>query len=150
MEPFPLVEAPYLSVVGSSFASLTFPLLARMIPTVRSPARQKRTTTAAKTMPAMAPEDRCEDDLEALGLFDGLDTGNDEDVVASALDQQMGLRICEMDIPLDGIVDEVLEVLLRDVALRLLEDVDEDSTALASAIETFAFALAKFVLQTLI
>lgn len=70
-----------------------------MIPTVRSPTRQKRATTTAITMPAMAPEDRCEDDLEALGLFDGLDTGNDEAVVASALDQQMGLRICEMDIP---------------------------------------------------
>ena len=47
-------------------------------------------------------------------------------------------------------MDEVLEVLLKVVALGLLEDVDEDSTALASAIETFAFALAKFVLQTLI
>lgn len=47
-------------------------------------------------------------------------------------------------------MDEVLEMLLRGVALKLLEDVDEDSTALASAIETFAFALAKLVLQTLI
>ena len=48
-----------------------------------------------------------------------------------------------MGIPLEGVVDEVLEVLLRGVASRLLEDVDEDSTALASAFETFAFALAK-------
>ena len=104
------------------------------------------------TMPAMAPEDKFEDDLEALGLFDGLDTDKDEDVAASALDQQMALRICEMDILLDGNVDKVLEMLLRDVALRLLDDVDEDedSTALASAFETFAFALAKLVLQTLI
>ncbi len=47
-------------------------------------------------------------------------------------------------------MDKVLEMLLRDVAPRLLEDVDEDSIALASAIETFAFALAKLVLQTLI
>ena len=48
-------------------------------------------------------------------------------------------------------MDEVLEMLLRGVASRLLlEDVDEDSTALASAIETFAFALAKLVVQTLI
>ena len=48
-----------------------------------------------------------------------------------------------------GIVDEVVEILLKDVVSRLLEDVDEiiieDSTALASAIETFAFALAKLV-----
>ena len=105
---------------------------------------------AAITMPAMAPEDRLEDDLEALGLFDGLDTGKDGDVVASALDQQMGLRICEIDIPLDGIVDKVLEMLLREVAPWLVDDVDEDSIALASAIETFAFALAKLVVQTLI
>ncbi len=46
--------------------------------------------------------------------------------------------------------DEVLEMLLRVATPRLLEDVDEDSTALASAIETFLFALAKLVLQTLI
>ena len=54
------------------------------------------------TMPAIAPEDRCEDDLdawallggldpgkddsEALGVLDGLDTSEDEDVVASAPD----------------------------------------------------------------
>ena len=53
-----------------------------------------------------------------------------------------------------GIGDEVVEILLKGVAPRLLEDVDEesmeDSTALASAIETFAFALAKLVVQTLI
>ena len=53
-----------------------------------------------------------------------------------------------------GIVDEVVEILLKSVASRLLEDVDEDvdedSTALASATETFAFALSKLVLQTLI
>ena len=49
-------------------------------------------------------------------------------------------------------MDEALEILLRDVALAPgpLEDVDEDSTAFASAIETFAFALAKLVVQTLI
>ena len=63
----------------------------------------------------------------------------------------MGSRPWEMGcIPLDGTVDEVLEMLLRAVACRLLEDVEEDSTALASAIETLAFALAKFVQQTLI
>ena len=119
-------------------------------------------------MPAMAPEDRGEDDLgasglvggldsgmgdsEALATFDGLDSSEDEDVVASALDQQMGSRrLWEMgDIPLDGTMDEELGMLLRDVASELLEDVDEDSTALASAIETFAFALAKLVQQTLI
>lgn len=53
-----------------------------------------------------------------------------------------------------GIVDEVVVILLKGVSSRLLEDVDEDSmedsTALASAIETFAFALAKLVVQTLI
>lgn len=45
-----------------------------------------------------------------------------------------------------------MDMLLDDVVLRLrvLEDVDEDSTALASATETFAFALANLVLQTLI
>lgn len=145
-----MVEAPYPFVGGISFALLPFLLLTRMIPTMSNPEREKRATTAAITMPAMAPEDRSEDDLEALGPFDGLDAGKDEDVVASALDQQMGLRICEMDIPLDGIVDKVLEILVRDVALRLLEDVDEDSTALAFAIETFPFALAKLVVQTLI
>ena len=134
------------------------------------------------TMPAMAPEDRCEDDLEAwslldgldsdkddpealglvdgldsakddpeaLGLLDGLDTSEDEDVVASAPNQPMGSRLWEIGIPLEGVVDEVLEMLLRDVASRLLEDVDEDSTALASAFETFAFALAKLVSQMLI
>ena len=56
----------------------------------------------------------------------------------------------------------MVEILLRDVVSRLLEGVDEDlmedvdedltedSTAFASAIETFAFALAKLVIQTLI
>ena len=44
-----------------------------------------------------------------------------------------------------------MNMLLEDVVfrLRVLEDIDEDSTALASAIETFAFALANLVLQTL-
>ena len=60
------------------------------------------------TMPAIAPEARCEDGLEVLvlldgldrlGGLDGLDTGEDEDVVASALDQQMGSRFWEMSIP---------------------------------------------------
>ncbi len=67
--------------------------------------RQETMTTAAMTMPAMAPEDRCDDDLEAwgileglesgedesevLGSLDGLDNGEDEEVVASASDQQM-------------------------------------------------------------
>ncbi len=44
---------------------------------------------------------------------------------------------------------KVLEMLLREVAPALL-DIDEDSMALASAIETFAFGLAKLVVQTLI
>ena len=55
-----------------------------------------------------------------------------------------------MGILVAGAVEEVLEIRLSDVVTRLLEDVDEDSTALASAIETFAFALAKLVSQTLI
>ena len=46
------------------------------------------------------------------------------------------------------------ETILRDIVTMLLVDVDEesieDSTALASAIETFAFALAKLVSQMLI
>ena len=119
------------------------------------------------TMAAMAPEDRCEDDLDAWGIVDGLDPGKDdsealglvdgldtieiEEVVASAPDQRMHSRLWGIGgIPLDGIMDEVLEMLLGAVGCRLLEDVDEDSTALASAIETFAFALAKLVQQTLI
>ena len=70
--------------------------------------RQAITTTAAMTMPAMAPEDRWEeedleawalleglesgeDEPEALGLVEGVDTGGDEDVVAGALGQQMGV-----------------------------------------------------------
>ena len=149
---------------GIAFASLLpSPLLARMISILT---RQETATTAAITMPAMAPEDRCEDDLEAwslldgldsgkddpeaLGLVDGLDTGVDEDVGAITPDQQIGSRLWETGIPLEGVVDEVLEMLLRGVASRLLEDVDEDSTALASAFETFAFALAKLVTQMLI
>ena len=43
----------------------------------------------------------------------------------------------------------VLEALLRGVILEVVE-VEEDSTALASAIETLAFSLAKTVSQTLI
>ena len=149
---------------GISFGlSLPSLLLARMIPI---PTRQETATTTAIMMPAIAPEDRCEDDLEAwslpdglesgkdepeaLGLVDGLDTSEDEEVVASALDRSMGSRLWEIGIPLEGVVDEVLEMLLRGVASRLLEDVEEDSTAFASAIETFAFALAKLVTQTLI
>ena len=61
----------------------------------------------------------------------------------------MGLRLWGVGILLEGVVDEVLEKLLRGVASRLLEGVDEDSTALASAFETFAFALAKLVIQML-
>ena len=143
---------------------MPFRLLARMIPNAM---RQATMTTAAMTMPAMAPEDKPEDDLEAwgmlegldsgedesevLGLPDGLDSGEDEEVVASALDQQCAFDSGRLGLPLDATVDdEVLEMLLRVATTRLLEDVDEDSTALASAIETFAFALAKLVLQTLI
>ncbi len=63
----------------------------------------------------------------------------------------MASQLWDICIPLDGTVDdEVLEMLLEVAASRLLEDVDEDSTALASAIETFAFALGKLVTQTLI
>ena len=67
---------------------------------------------AAMTMPAMAPEDRCEDDVEACSLLDGLDSGKDdsdalgpvdgldasgdEDVVASAPDQLMGSGLWEI------------------------------------------------------
>lgn len=55
-----------------------------------------------------------------------------------------------MAIPLDELVDKAVEMLIKDVASWLLEDVDEDSMALASAIETFASALAKLVVQMLI
>ena len=42
---------------------------------------------APMTMPAMAPEDSDEDELEVLGIFDGVDVGEDEEeVMASALD----------------------------------------------------------------
>ena len=40
----------------------------------RKATRQAVPTTAAMTMPAMAPEERCEDDLDAIGLLEGLDT----------------------------------------------------------------------------
>lgn len=53
-----------------------------------------------------------------------------------------------MRIPSPGVeveVPSVLEMLRREVAAGMLLDVDEDSTALASAIETFAFALTKLV-----
>lgn len=38
------------------------------------------------TMPAIAPEDRPEEVLDALWLVDGLNTDTDEDVATSALD----------------------------------------------------------------
>ena len=48
----------------------------------------------------------------------------------------------------------MVEILLKAATSRVLEVVDEDtmedSTALASAIETFAFALAKLLQQMLI
>lgn len=92
-----MVETPYSFVSGISFSSLPSLLLARMVSAVRSLTRRATATMAAITMPAMAPEDRFEDDLEALGLLDGFDTIEDEEVVASALDQQMGSPLCEMD-----------------------------------------------------
>ena len=141
---------PFPSIGGIACAWLPSRLLARLISIQRNPKRQATATTTPTTIPAIAPEARWEDDLEASGLFDWLDAGEDEDVVANAFDQQRGFPIWEMDIPWDEAVDGVLEILLRDVVDRLLEDVDEDSTALASAIVTFAFALAKFVSQTLI
>ena len=69
-----------------------------MILNTRKPTRQERATAAAMTMPAMAPEDRPEGDLEALGLLDGLDIDTGEVVVASALDQQAGFRIWAKEI----------------------------------------------------
>lgn len=69
-----------------------------MIPNTRKPTRQETATAAAMTMPAMAPEDRPEGDLETLGLLDGLDIDTDEVVVASALDQQVGFRIWAKEI----------------------------------------------------
>ena len=48
------------------------------------------------------------------------------------------------------IIDEVIEILLKGVLSRLLEDVDKDSigdsTALNSAFKTFVFALAKLII----
>ena len=85
-----------------------------------------------------------------MALIDGLGTGEDEEVVASALGKLMDSRLCEVGIPLEEIVDEALEMLLRDVASELVEDVEEDSMVLASVFETFVFALAKLVIQTLI
>ena len=52
-------------------------------------------------------------------------------------------------IELDADCAIVLDMRLRDVVLEL-DEVDEDSMAFASAIETFAFPLAKLVTQTLI
>ena len=61
---------------GITFALLFLsPLLARKIPI---PTRQRTRTTTAIRMPAMAPEDRCEDESEAWALLDGLDSGRDD------------------------------------------------------------------------
>ena len=92
MESLPFVGAPY-SVV----------LLARMIPTLRSHARQETAMTAATVMPAMAPEARSEDDLEALELLDGFDTGGAEDVEARYDDD------LETSRPLDGLETDMNE-----------------------------------------
>ncbi len=123
-----------------------------MISTQRSPIRYKPVIMAPTLIPAIAPEAKLVDGLEASGLLDGLDTGKDEDVVSNALDQQLDMRLWKIGIPFAATVDEVENMLLEDVVLRLrvLEDIDEDSTALASATETFAFALANLVMQTLI
>ena len=55
---------------------------------------------------------------------------------------------------LEALLEEVTPALLRDVdeevTLALLRDVDEDWISLASAIEIFAFALTKLVVQTFI
>ena len=130
------------------------------------PTRQEiTTTTAAMTIPAIAPEDRWEDCLGEWSILEGLESGEDESEAAGVVDGFDTVVVAgalwsvdrwvrdfgRLGIPIEGIVDEVLEMLLRGVTSRLLlEDVDEDSTALASAIETFAFALAKLVVQTLI
>lgn len=82
MEWFPFVGAPYSVIGGIAFAALPAPLLARMIPTLRSHARQETAMTAATVMPAMAPEARSEEDFEVLELFDACDTSEDEDVEA--------------------------------------------------------------------
>ena len=82
--PFPIAGTARPSNIGGiAFALLPSPLVARMIPNAT---RQETATRTAITMPAMAPEDRCEDDSEALGILGGLDTSEDEDVVASASD----------------------------------------------------------------
>lgn len=57
----------------------------------------------------------------------------------------VGVEVVELDT--ETTVE--LETLLKGVALELAE-VDEDSMAFASAMETFAFGLAKLVTQTLI
>ena len=54
----------------------------------------------------------------------------------------------ETTVELDTEAMVELETLLKGVALELAE-VDEDSMAFASAMETFAFGLAKLVTQTL-
>ena len=74
-------------------------------------------------------------------------------VVADVVDVERAfafeLRVLEA--LLRGVVLEVVEVVLEvvEVVLEVVE-VEEDSTALASAIETLAFSLAKTVSQTLI
>ena len=62
---------------------------------MRNPTIKERTTTAAMAMPAMAPEDKSEEDLDAIGVVCGLDVGNDEDVVASCLISGSILDSCE-------------------------------------------------------
>ena len=95
MEPLLTIEVPYSFIGGIAFALSPRLLLARIILSMRKPTRQETATKAPMTMPAMAPEDRPEDELEALGLLDGLDASKGGVVVASALDQQMGTRIWE-------------------------------------------------------
>ena len=51
------------------------------------PTRQERTTTtAAMTIPAIAPEDRWEDCLGAWSLLDGRDSGRDESDALGVVD----------------------------------------------------------------
>ena len=47
---------------------------------------ERTTTTAAMTIPAIAPEDRCEDCLGVWSLLDGRDSGRDEPEALGVVD----------------------------------------------------------------
>ena len=93
-DPFPTTAGPPdPSITGDIASASSRPCF--LLPRRKLNARKATRHTAAMapiTTPAMAPEDNPEDDLEALGELDGLESGKEgEEVVASSFRQQMFL-----------------------------------------------------------